>query len=198
MDGMIYGLIVLFNMMPGKAYVGVHLNSGGCIHALKRLIDKDYARFCVEFEVSGLADEMNGRSDEEKLDMAWGEYARRELAKLYFDKPWERVYLELDEFEMFLGSFSVFHFGSRYPCFSRVAPIPRDWWHLRLHLYIGNKLIRAEKIVDTEKETAKLVRDHVVVTEPVANNTIDLANPPPVWRGVLASLKYYTSRIVPQ
>ena len=196
MDAMIYGMIVLFNMMPGKAYVGVHLNSGGCIHALKRLIDRDYARFCTEFEASGLADEMNGRSDEEKLDMAWGEYARRELAKLYFDKPWERVYLELDEFEMFLGSFSVFHFGSRYPCFSQVEPIPRDWWHLRLHLYIGNKLIRAEKIVDTEKETAKLVRDHVVVTEPVANNTIDLANPPPVWRGVLASLKYYTSRIV--
>ena len=198
MDGMIYGLIVLFNMMPGKAYVGVHLNSGGCIHALKRLIKENYAKFCAYFQSSGLAGRMKGRTDEEKLDMAWGVYARRELAKLGFNKPWERVYLELDEFEMFLGSFSVFHFGSRYPCFSRVAPIPRDWWHLRLHLYIGNKLIRAEKIVDTEKETAKLVRDHVVVTEPVANNTIDLANPPPVWRGVLASLKYYTSRIVPQ
>ena len=198
MDGMIYGLIVLFNMMPGKAYVGVHLNSGGCIHALKRLIKEKYNKFCAYFKSSGLAGRMKGRSDEEKLDMAWGEYARKELAKRGFDKPWERVYLELDEFEMFLGSFSVFHFGSRYPCFSRVAPIPRDWWHLRLHLYIGNKLIRAEKIVDTEKETAKLVRDHVVVTEPVANNTIDLANPPPVWRGVLASLKYYTSRIVPQ
>ena len=195
LDGMIYGLIVLFNMMPGKAYVGVHLNSGGCIHALKRLIDRDYARFCTEFEASGLADEMNGRSDEEKLDMAWGEYARRELAKLYFDKPWERVYLELDEFEMFLGSFSVFHFGSRYPCFSRVAPIPRDWWHLRLHLYIGNFLLDAGDIDDTGEETAKLVQDQVVVEEPVADNTVDLLNPPKQWLGLSAALPYYESWI---
>ena len=74
LDGMIYGLIVLFNMMPGKAYVGVHLNSGGCIHALKRLIKENYAKFCAYFLSSGLAGSMNGRSDEEKLDMAWGVY----------------------------------------------------------------------------------------------------------------------------
>ena len=194
LDAMIYGLIVLLNMMPGKAYVGVHLNSGGCIHAIKRLIERDYTTFCSEFEASGLAEDMKGRSFEEKLDMAWEEYACGELAKEGFDKDWERVYLELDEFEMFLGSMSVFHFGSRYPCFSRAEPIPLDWWHLRLHIYVGNKLIRAEKILDTGEETAKLVRNHVVVTEPVAMNTIDLVNPPPLWRGVLPSLRYYTSR----
>ena len=59
---MIYGLIVLLNMMPGKAYVGVHLNSGGCIHAIKRLIERDYITFCSEFEASGLAEDMKGRS----------------------------------------------------------------------------------------------------------------------------------------
>jgi hypothetical protein len=194
LDAMIYGLIVLLNMMPGKAYVGVHLNSGGCIHALKRLIERDYAKFCDDFKESGLEQTMKGRSYEEKLDMAWGVYARRELTKEGFDKEWERVYLELDEFEMFLGSMSVFHFGSRYPCFSRDEPIPLDWWHLRLHMYVGNKLLPADKILDTGKDTAKKVLNHVVVEEPVADNTIDLVNPPAPWRGLSAALPFYTSR----
>ena len=63
---------------------------------------------------------------------------------------------------------------------------------MRLHMYVGNKLLPADKIVDTGKDTAKLVLDHVVVTEP-ANNTIDLVNPPDWWRGLSAALPFYTS-----
>ena len=37
--------------VPGFAYVGVHLNSGGCIHALKELIRTDYGKFCKQFKV---------------------------------------------------------------------------------------------------------------------------------------------------
>jgi hypothetical protein len=61
-------------------------------------------------------------------------------------------------------------------------------------MYVGNKLLPADKIVDTGKDTAKKVRDHVVVEEPVAKNTIDLVNPPARWRGMLAALPFYTSR----
>ncbi len=35
LDALIGGMIVLLNMMPGFAYFCVHLNSGGCVHALK-------------------------------------------------------------------------------------------------------------------------------------------------------------------
>jgi len=193
LDAMIKGLIVLLNMMPGKAYVGVHLNSGGCIHALKGLIEEDYDRFCDEFRASGLADSMGRGTYEEKLDTAWGVYARKKLADMGFNQDWERAYLELDEFEMFLGSMSVFHFGSRYPCFSRPEPIPLDWWHLRLHMYIGNKFLRADRIVDPEKESASKVRRLNFFDEPVALNTIDLLDPPPQWRGLSAALPYYKS-----
>ena len=121
------------------------LFQGGCIHALKLLIEKDYAAFQAEFATASvdsegpgrpipLVEAMQGRSYQEKLDMAWGLYARRKLADQGFDRVWERVYLELDEFEMVLGSMALCHFGAQYPCFSRQEPIPNDWWHLRLHL----------------------------------------------------------------
>jgi len=60
-------------------------------------------------------------------------------------------------------------------------------------MYVGNKLLPADKIVDTGKDTAKKVLDHVVVNEPVARNTIDLVNPPAPWRGLSAALPFYTS-----
>ena len=44
LDALIGGMIVLLNMMPGFAYLGVHLNSGGCIHALKNLISGGITR----------------------------------------------------------------------------------------------------------------------------------------------------------
>lgn len=74
LDAVIYGLIVLLNMMPGKAYLGVYLNSGGCMHALKLLIKKDHEAFQAEFATASvdsgdsgsplrLVDAMQGRSD---------------------------------------------------------------------------------------------------------------------------------------
>jgi len=201
LDAVIYGLIVLLNMMPGKAYFGVYLNSGGAIHALKLLIEKDYAAFQAEFAEAStasvdsggsgrpqrLVERMQGRSNQEKLDMAWGLYARKKLAEQGFDSIWERAYLELDEFEMVLASMSLYHFGAQYPCFSRQEPIPSDWWHLRLHLYVGNKLVLPEQVVlvdGLEKEKEK----YNVVEEPVAETTINLLKPPAHMRGLLAAL----------
>ena len=196
LDATIYGLIVLLNMMQGKAHVGVHLYSGGCIHALKLLIEAEYVPFKAEFQQATteertlLVDAMQGESEQEKLDMAWGAYARKKLAAMGFDHTWERVYIELDEFEMFLGSMSVYHFGSRYPCFSRTEPIPLDWWHLRLHLYVGNKLRRPEKLVSDRPQLVKAAAKGNVTEEPVGDNTIDLYNPPEYYRGLLAALPF--------
>jgi hypothetical protein len=97
LDALIGGMIVLLNMMPGFAYFGVHLNSGGCIHALKNLIRRDYKDFCQQFAsakaVDGrrLSDAMEGRSYQEKLDMAWELYACDELAKQGFTKKFQRA-----------------------------------------------------------------------------------------------------------
>jgi len=198
LDAVIYGLIVLLNMMPGKAYLGVYLNSGGCMHALKLLIKKDHEAFQAEFATASvdsgdsgsplrLVDAMQGRSDQEKLDMAWGLYARQKLAEQGFCSVWERVYLELDEFEMVLGSMAVYHFGARYPCFSRQEPIPRDWWHLRLHLYVGNRLVLPQHAVSADA-LRKEIKKHTVVEDPVASTTINLLNPPAHMRGLLAAL----------
>jgi len=199
LDAAIYGLIVLLNMMPGKAYLGVYLNSGGAIHALKLLIEKDYAAFGAEFAEASTASvdsggpgrrlvgAMQGRSYQEKLDMAWGLYARRKLTVLGFCSIWERAYLELDEFEMVLASMAVCHFGAQYPCFSRQEPIPSDWWHLRLHLYVGNKLVLPNQVVLVDA-VEKELKNHNVVEEPVASSTINLLKPPPHLRGLLAAL----------
>ena len=53
-------------------------------------------------ESARLVEAMQGWSDQEKLDMAWGLYARRKLTEQRFGSIWERAYLELDEFEMVL------------------------------------------------------------------------------------------------
>ena len=196
LDALIGGLIVLLNMMRGYAYVGVHLNSGGCIHALKKLITEDYKTFCQQFECAKTADgqrlqdAMKGRSYQEKLDQAWGLYARGKLAKFGFAEKFKRVYVELEEFEMFLGSMAVFHFGARYPCFSRQEPIPLDWWHLRLHLYIGSRLVRVEDAVANSQDFSKAARRKNVVDDAVADHTIDLFDPPALWRGLLAALEF--------
>jgi len=133
LDALIGGIVVLLNMMPqGYAYVGVHLNSGGCIHALKNLIRKDYKEFCQQFGTAmtddgrRLQDAMKGQSYQDKLDMAWELYAVEKLAEGGFTEKFQRVYFELEEFEMFLGSMAVFHFGARYPCFCGQEPIPLD------------------------------------------------------------------------
>ena len=183
--------------MPGMAYVGVHLNSGGCIHALKNLVRRDYKEFGRQFEravtVDGrrLQDAMKGRSYQEKLDTAWELYACEELAKLGFTKTFKRVYVELEEFEMFLGSMAVFHFGARYPCFCGQEPIPLDWWHLRLHLYIGSRLVLVEDAIADGEAFKKDARHKNVTEDDIAQHTIDLFDPPAQWRGLLAAGRFF-------
>ena len=191
LDALIGGMIVLLNMMPGFAYLGVHLNSGGCIHALKNLIRRDYKEFCQQFvsakAVDGrlLSDAMKGRSYQENLDMAWELYACDELAKQGFTKKFQRAYVELGEFEMLLGSMAVYHFGARYPCFCGREPIPLNWWHVRLHIYIGNRLVPVEDAVSTDDEFLKSVKKKNVVSDPIEKHTIDPFDPPARWRGLL-------------
>ncbi len=198
LDAMIGGIVVLLNMMPqGYAYVGVHLNSGGCIHALKNLIRKDYKEFCQQFEGAmtddgrRLQDAMKGQSYQDKLDMAWELYAVEKLAEGGFTEKFQRVYFELEEFEMFLGSMAVFHFGARYPCFCGQEPIPLDWWHLRLHLYIGSRLVPVEDAVADGKKFLQAAARKNVVDDPVAEHTIDLFDPPAQWRGLLAARRFF-------
>jgi hypothetical protein len=199
LDALIGGIIVLLNMMPGMAYVGVHLNSGGCIHALKNLIRQNYKEFCKQFASARTGDgrllheAMKGRSYQEKLDMGWELYACDKLAEAGFTKKFQRAYVELGEFEMFLGSMAVFHFGARYPCFCGLEQIPLDWWHVRLHLYIGNRLVRVEDAIADDDEFQKETKHKNVVDDPIAKHTIDLFEPPArgQWRGLLAARRFF-------
>ena len=197
LDALIGGMIVLLNMMPGFAYLGVHLNSGGCIHALKNLVRRDYKEFCQQFAsakaVDGqqLSDAMKGRSYQENLDMAWELYAYGELAKQGFTKKFQRAYVELEEFEMLLGSMAVYHFGARYPCFCGREPIPLNWWHVRLHIYIGNKLVPVEDAISTDKEFLKSVKNKNVASDPIEKHTIDPFDPPVGWRGLLPVHRFF-------
>ena len=197
LDALIGGMIVLLNMMPGFAYLGVHLNSGGCIHALKNLVRRDYQEFCQQFAsakaVDGqqLSDAMKGRSYQENLDMAWELYAYGELAKQGFTKKFQRAYVELEEFEMLLGSMAVYHFGARYPCFCGREPIPLNWWHVRLHIYIGNKLVPVEDAISADKEFLKSVKNKNVASDPIEKHTIDPFDPPVGWRGLLPVHRFF-------
>ena len=48
---------------------------------------------------------MKGTDEEEKLERAWRIYSRRRLEELGFGDQWKRAYLELDEFDLFMGSY---------------------------------------------------------------------------------------------
>ena len=122
--------------------------------------------------------------------MAWGVYARHNLAEMGFGRRWERAYLELDEFELLLGSMSFIHFGARFPCFSREEPIPRDWWNLRLHLYAGQKIVRPAQLVRSYARREALRHCHNSTDEPVSESTINLRYLPPFYRGLLAAVPY--------
>jgi hypothetical protein len=197
LDALIGGIIVLLNMMPGMAYLGIHLNSGGFINALENLVRQDYEEFSGQFREAKTVDgkdlhgAMKGRSYQENLDTAWDLYAREKLALLGFTENFKRVYLELEEFEMFLGSMSVYHFGARYPCFSGQEPIPLDWWHVRLHLYIGQRRVPVEKAVADSDEFLKDSKGKAIVEDLVAQHTIDLFDPPAQWRGMLAARQFF-------
>lgn len=190
LDALIGGIIILLNMMFGKAYIGVYLNSGGFINALKQLVKSDYEDFKSQFAQAKTADgrplseAMKGGSFENNLDMAWDWYAETKLKGSDFYEPFQRVYIELEEFEMFLGSMSVYHFGARYPCFVPLSKMPIDAWHLRLHMYIGNKQVLLANAVENSKEFSKECEGKVVGDEPVAKNTIDLLSLPANHRGL--------------
>jgi hypothetical protein len=182
-------------MMRGKAYVGVYLNSGGCINALKKLVSTDYTTFEAQFRTAVTDDSkllqecMKGGTYEENLAMAWDAYAEAKLKELGFAERFKRVYIELDEFEMFLGSMSVFHFGARYPCFVPLEDMPPGAWHLRWHLYTGNMLVRVDEAFEESTEFLKAAKGKVFTDEPVEKNTIDLFTLPDHHRGLRPVLR---------
>jgi len=182
-------------MMQGKAYVGVYLNSGGCINALKKLVRADHEAFEAQFKVAVTDDGqllrtcMKGETYDENLAMAWDAYAETKLKELGFAESFKRVYIELDEFEMFVGSMSVFHFGARYPCLTPLEDMPPGAWHLRWHLYTGNMLVRVNEAFEESREFLEASKGKVVTDEPVYMNTIDLFRLPDHQRGLRTVLR---------
>ena len=162
---------MLVNLMPGKSYLGIFLGSGGCINAMRELIEVEYDDFESAFK-SDLACQMKGTDDVEKLERAWRIYSRCRLAEQGFGRKWKRAYLELDEFDLFMGSYSVFHFGARFPLFfgdDALRQVPVDWYNLRLHLYSGDKNVPAG-------QSTVLRNGH---QQAVQNDTIPLEDPIP-------------------
>jgi hypothetical protein len=135
------------NMMTGHAWVGVYLNSGSYIHALKELALKDFWQFKVEFPTYQLAngsgtlkDAMAGSNDQAKLRAAWNAYASFKLRHL--ERPWKRVYVKIPEGALLLSSMCTFHFGARFPMVFRKETVPGNLWHMLMHMYFGSKLFR--------------------------------------------------------
>jgi hypothetical protein len=172
LDALLCGIFMLVNLMAGKNHVGVMLNSGGCVHALKELVDKDFDRFEEEFDAE-LCGKMKGEDREEKLERAWSHYAKWKLGEKGCAKVWRRVYLELGEFDLMLASYSVVHYGSRFPLFFKDdalrRPVPSYWYNLRLHLYSQQKWVLGK-----DSNVSDGGHDH-----PVETQTIDLADPIP-------------------
>ena len=194
MDGLIPGSIALLNLMRGKAYVGVYLNSGGYLNALKTLVKKDFKEFERQFQEALTADGqklhecMKGGTYQEKLDFAWDAYAETKLKDRGFTERFKRAYVELDEFEMFVGSMSVFHFGARYPCFVPLEKMPMGAWHLRWHLYVGNMQVPVTEAIEDDPEFLRQCEGKVVTDEPVEQNTINLLDPPAQYHGLRTAL----------
>ena len=92
---------------------------------------------------------------------------------------------------MFLGSMAVFHFGTRYPCFCGLEAIPLDWWHVRMHMYIGNRLVPVEEAVADDDDFLTGAKKKNVAKDPIAMNTIDPFDPPAHWRGLLAIHRFF-------
>jgi hypothetical protein len=166
-------MLMLMNLMPGKSYLGIYLGSGGCINAMRKLIEEEYDDFESAFK-SDLKQGMKGTDEEEKLERAWRIYSRWRLAELGFAAEWKRAYLELDEFDLFMGSYSVFHFGARFPLFfgdDALRQVPVHWYNLRLHLYSGDKNVPAG-------QSGFCQNGHV---QAVQNDTIPLEDPIPLY-----------------
>ena len=141
-------------VMGGHSWVGIHLNSGRYVGALKKLAEDDFWLFKQNFAVypavddSGNAipggktfkDTMPGDNDQAKLRAAWKAYADFKLKHL--EKPWRRVYVRIPEGALVLSSMCTFHFGSRFPLVFSRKLVPEDLWHMRMHSYFGSKLMR--------------------------------------------------------
>ena len=171
LDALVRGMLMLVNLMPGKSYLGIFLGSGGCINAMRTLIEEEYDAFESAFQ-SNLKQGMEGTDDEEKLERAWRIYSRGRLEEQGFGDKWKRAYLELDEFDLFMGSYSVFHFGARFPLYfgdDALRPVPKDWYNLRLHLYSGDKDVPAG-------QSNVQLNGH---SQAVQNDTISLESPNP-------------------
>jgi hypothetical protein len=167
------GMLILMNLMEGKSYVGIYLGSGACVNAMRTLILEEYDDFEARFQRE-LREQMKGTDDEEKLERAWRIYSRYRLEGLGRGAKWRRAYLELDEFDLFMGSVNVFHFGARFPlCFGDDAllDVPLDWYSLRLHLYSGDKWVPAG-------QSAVSLHGHM---QAIQNDTIDLDYPIPEY-----------------
>ena len=164
---------MLVNLMPGKSYVGIFLGSGGCINAMRKLIEEEYDGFEHVFH-NDLKQLMKGTDEEEMLERAWRIYSRRRLEEQGFGGKWQRAYLELDEFDLFMGSYSVFHFGARFPLFfgdNALRLVPVHWYNLRLHLYSGDKFVPAGQSGISQNGHE----------QDVQNGTIPLEDPIPLY-----------------
>lgn len=155
LDGIIKGLFLLLNMMASHAWVGLYLNSGRYVSALKELAISDFFRFKTEFDTypavdaSGqaapggktLRDEMEGSNNQSKLRAAWRAYVAVKLKK-EDQLPWKRVYARVPEASFFFSSMCSFHFGARFPLIFSQKAVPDNLLHLRIHMYFGSKLFR--------------------------------------------------------
>jgi hypothetical protein len=60
-------------------------------------------------------------------------YAETRLKELSLTECFKLEYVELDEFEMVLGSMSVLYFCARYLCLVPLGDMPQGMWHLHWH-----------------------------------------------------------------
>ena len=155
--------------MFGSAWFGVSLNSGGTTHAMKLLEEEEYARFVEEFErvpsavteSRRLHEQMKLKGRDLQIAVAWRHYAGARLREKGFGDTWQRKYLELPEFFGYVGSFSEYHCGVRFPLIFPECPepelpdslpkdkdplegisVPGDLVHLRGHMYLARRRMK--------------------------------------------------------
>ena len=152
--------------MFGSAWFGVGLNSGGTTHAMKLLEEEEYPRFVEEFEkvpsavTEGtlLHEQMRLKGRDMRIAVAWRHYSGARLREKGFGDTWQQKYLELPEFFGYVGSFSQFHRGVRFPLILPDCPepgsppkeidplegisVPGDLVHLRGHMYFARRRMK--------------------------------------------------------
>jgi hypothetical protein len=165
LDHFDFGLLILINYMFGSAWFGVWLNSGGATHAMKLLEQEEYTRFVHEFEMVPSAltpgkllhSQMKLQGRALQIAVAWRHYSGGRLRAQGFGELWQRRYLELPEFYGYVGSFSEFHYGVRFPLIFPEVPeiaepqnkdplessrVQNDLVHLRGHMYLARRCMQ--------------------------------------------------------